>query len=126
MTIANLFQTPVKDEYGNTFPQAQVAILEDEVFTSRSRKADDVGSEYDIESNLVGCSYKVQYYGNPQAKSQGFITRPLKAFVDGQFTDEFEVDMKNPEIEAIMGNISLTDDQKTDLAIKKDLIKRFR
>ncbi len=125
MTTANLFQTPIKDEYGNTFPQAQAAILVSEIIEGSTRRAEEVGAPYSKSKTIIGCTYNVQYYGNPQAKAQGFFTRTLRSFVDGGFTDVLEADMEHAESQSLL-NSTLSDDDKIDRIIKADLIRKSK
>lgn len=92
----------LRDQYGNQHPQAQIAILEVVINNHWSMKGEKVGDVYSEDEQAGGITYRVAFYGNPQAQAKGFPICPLLDYQDGQFSDVLTADANAPEIQAIL------------------------
>lgn len=113
------------DEYGVTFPQAMLLILEVDLNDSWGMKAGGENQEYKEESHVGGGSYKAMYYCSPQARALGVPLKPLRTFEDGGFSDLLIVDADNVEIQQLLSSPASKKD-KSIAVVKKDIEIRFR
>lgn len=123
MKIAETFECPIIDEYGGSYPNAIVAILDGHEYSNRGFHADDIGSELVFESSIDGVSYEVMYYYGEDFVGK-YRSRPLKIKSDEGFTTSIPVDMEHVESEQIQHR-AIDPDEKIIQLIKADLIRRF-
>ena len=110
----------LKDEHGNDYDKALVAIDEAVLNTSVGIKAENIGDQYESLDLKNGGVYKVKFFGTQKAKDGGYPIRQLMTYIDGEFSDEIYIDPNNEEVQRLIAT-SLPEQDKIIAVVRADM-----
>ena len=118
------FFSKVTDEYGGEYPLALVAVRAFSASPQTTGYSEDCVGNYSIGSEIEAITYKVNYWYTEQTKELGKRSRPLMTEENGKFTDVFNVDLKDVEVQDIL-SVDADHVDKVLRAIKADITRKF-
>ena len=118
------FFSKVTDEYGGEYPRAFVAVRAFSASPQMTGYSENCVGNYSIESEIGAITYKVNYWYTEQTKALGKRSRPLMTEENGKFTDVFNVDLKDVEVQDIL-SVDADHVDKVLRAIKADITRKF-
>lgn len=125
MQEVEIFGAKVVDEYGGEYPHAIVSVLRASETTQTTIESHDGVAPYDVESEVGGIAYSVNYHYTATTKAQGKRSRPLIIEEGGDFTNVLTANLHTESAAAILSG-GFSHNEKIMAIIRADLADRYK
>ena len=123
MAQVKTFYCKIKDEYGQTFPQALVAVRAFSEMSQNTGSSEDCEGEYFINGDTQAITYSLNYWYSDAHKAEGYRSRPFKIDNDGTLEDVIVADLTDAEVIGILSD-DLDPMSRVLSAIKSDAVRK--
>ena len=120
MTLAKIFQCPVKDEFGGVFPDALVAVFKGECSMGLGFGVGSADEHRVYSSSVNVIAYEACYVYKKEFLHIEALRSLKTRNDDGSFNSTHNVDVDHPEIVRILSSNATAED-KLDQAIEMDI-----